>query len=246
MVLLQCTETVEGINNKEQMRNTKTIIATALISLVTFGAVTYTACNKDHCKGVTCQNGGSCNSGNCSCPSGYTGTFCEVKGASTVYFNNKGFTPITINLNGQTYTIDTGWHLTINGSYGDSLKGSASTHGAFGATVRWDTIKFQFPKTGGVNYDLNIPNNYFFLKVTNNTDTATIRKVYVNYGYTGVETLDITNIQPNHLTYYIGYYPYSDSANARLEATPDHWSYPNIGATLYPPNQNQYYNALVP
>lgn len=49
-----------------------------MLTLGAFGAITYTACNKDECKDVVCQNGGSCAGGNCSCPAGYEGSRCET------------------------------------------------------------------------------------------------------------------------------------------------------------------------
>lgn len=55
------------------------ILFTALLVCASFFIVTYTACNKDRCEGVTCQNGGACNDGTCNCPAGYTGTYCETK-----------------------------------------------------------------------------------------------------------------------------------------------------------------------
>lgn len=60
------------------MNSIKNIAMSALLTIGAFGAVTYTACNKDECKDVVCQNGGTCISGSCSCPAGYEGTSCET------------------------------------------------------------------------------------------------------------------------------------------------------------------------
>jgi hypothetical protein len=40
--------------------------------------VTYTACTKDKCDDVVCQNNGTCVDGSCKCPFGYSGTNCEI------------------------------------------------------------------------------------------------------------------------------------------------------------------------
>lgn len=50
-----------------------------LISLITLLCSSYYACReRDSCEGVNCLNGGICEDGNCNCPSGYTGSRCEV------------------------------------------------------------------------------------------------------------------------------------------------------------------------
>jgi hypothetical protein len=66
------------------MKTTRTILLTAVITATLFCATLFTACTKtdstppDLCTGVTCLHGGSCYNGICSCPSGYTGTYCEA------------------------------------------------------------------------------------------------------------------------------------------------------------------------
>jgi len=60
------------------MRSIKQIALTVLLTVGAFSAITYTACNKDACSGVTCQNGGTCASGTCTCPTGYQGTNCQI------------------------------------------------------------------------------------------------------------------------------------------------------------------------
>lgn len=55
----------------------KTILFSAVSTLVAFFAVTYTSCTPDKCKEIVCAYGGACNNGTCICPSGYSGTQCE-------------------------------------------------------------------------------------------------------------------------------------------------------------------------
>jgi len=61
------------------MKSIKNIALSALLTVGAFGVVTYTACSKDDCKDVVCQNGGTCSGGSCTCPTGYEGTNCQTK-----------------------------------------------------------------------------------------------------------------------------------------------------------------------
>lgn len=61
------------------MKSIKNIAFSAMLALGAFGAVTYTSCNKDECKDVVCQNGGTCVDGNCVCATGYEGANCETE-----------------------------------------------------------------------------------------------------------------------------------------------------------------------
>lgn len=60
------------------MKSIRIIAMSALVTIGTFSTVFYTACNKDECKDVTCQNGGVCDGGTCVCPTGYEGSKCET------------------------------------------------------------------------------------------------------------------------------------------------------------------------
>ena len=62
------------------MRQAPRIIFTAILTLFVFTTVIYTACKKDKCKDITCQNGGTCSDGVCNCPANYSGSKCEVAG----------------------------------------------------------------------------------------------------------------------------------------------------------------------
>ncbi len=64
------------------MKSIKRIALSAMLTIGAFGAVVYTSCNKDECKDVVCQNGGTCSSGNCACATGYEGNRCETASAA--------------------------------------------------------------------------------------------------------------------------------------------------------------------
>lgn len=59
----------------------KTILTTVCCFFALAGAVTFTACQKDPCIGLTCQNGGSCDEGFCHCQTGFDGVECQNKTA---------------------------------------------------------------------------------------------------------------------------------------------------------------------
>lgn len=60
------------------MKSIRNIAFSALLAVGAFTMVTYTACTKDECKDVVCNNGGTCVTGTCNCATGYEGTTCET------------------------------------------------------------------------------------------------------------------------------------------------------------------------
>ncbi len=66
------------------MKSIRNIAFSALLAIGAFSMVTYTACNKDECKDVVCNNGGTCVAGTCNCLSGYEGTKCDVVSAAAL------------------------------------------------------------------------------------------------------------------------------------------------------------------
>src|SRR3954465_8770737 len=81
------------------MKLIRSILLTALLTLIVFSAVTYTACHKDKCNNVVCLNKGACDNGKCLCLTGYEGARCD-----------------TLSRNKFIYTFSGGDHC------GDSLK----------------------------------------------------------------------------------------------------------------------------
>ena len=65
------------------MKSIRLVALTAILTFAAFGAVLYSSCTKDDCKGVTCLNGGTCSGGTCTCKSGIGGNSCE-----TIYRNS--------------------------------------------------------------------------------------------------------------------------------------------------------------
>lgn len=58
--------------------NIRSILLPAFFACCCFLVVTYTACTKDGCEDIVCQNNGVCVDGACKCTSGYSGANCET------------------------------------------------------------------------------------------------------------------------------------------------------------------------
>lgn len=220
------------------MKQLKTIVITAIITLFTLGAVLYTSCRKDHCKTLNCLHGGACNDGFCLCPTGYTGTYCEQPDIATIGFRNMTFTKVYMTIDGIDYTVDSGTTLTITGGFGDTLKGSASTHGAYGINVPLAPIKVTFPTSSIRYYDLNVDSTFFFLKVINGNSTVPfLSQVYVNYQQRD-EKFDVVQIPNDGHVFNVGYYRAYNDTHIHIGHTPNFTDYNSLGL---PMTNNQVY-----
>lgn len=56
----------------------KSVILSAIGVIGAFSMATYSSCNSDKCKTITCAYQGVCNEGKCICQSGYEGPQCET------------------------------------------------------------------------------------------------------------------------------------------------------------------------
>ena len=109
------------------MNRIKNIAFSALLTIAAFGAITYVACNKDECKGVTCNNGGTCISGTCNCPTGYEGSTCQTKTRDRFIGTWKG----SDICGSGTYSIT----LSINSSSVSDITALVNNPGGFGSSV---------------------------------------------------------------------------------------------------------------
>jgi hypothetical protein len=116
------------------MKLFKQLALTALLTIGAVGAVVYTSCTKDQCKGVTCNNGGTCSGGNCTCPVGFIGTNCQTRAFIGSWKGNDVCTPtgtynnITITMANSSSDSTT---VLINnaGGFSDNTYGTLSADG---------------------------------------------------------------------------------------------------------------------
>ncbi|MCB9063767.1 MAG: calcium-binding EGF-like domain-containing protein [Chitinophagales bacterium] len=108
------------------MKFIRNIAFTAIASFAVFSMVTYTACNKDACKDVTCNNGGTCINGTCACPDGYEGTNCETITREKFLGTWKGSDVC----NNNTYNVT----LTVSSS-SDEVRALVNNPGGFGNSI---------------------------------------------------------------------------------------------------------------
>lgn len=107
------------------MKSIRNIAFSALLTLGAFSAMTYTACSKDECEDVVCQNGGTCADGICTCASGWEGTNCEVSSASKVKTG-----PYNANETCNPVVSGSGWSSTVSASANDKTRIVISNFGA--------------------------------------------------------------------------------------------------------------------
>ena len=226
------------------MRKIKTILLSALVTIIAFGAITYTSCKKDPCSGVTCLNGGACSNGNCLCPAGYVGSDCGTLATTSVTYDNDTYTPVYVVSGGTTYTVPVGSSVTFNGDYGSALNATAYTSGTsssgtqVGALISWD-LSTTFPASGTSIVGVDVSSDYFFLKIQNNNSSNSAQGVYVNYG-TSAQTFDNISIPNNGQVYSIGYYlAYSNTELFINASSGGNWTlYPYTTATAFFANQS--------
>jgi hypothetical protein len=228
------------------IKQTKSIVFTAIVTLLTLGTVVYTSCKKDHCKNLVCQHGGTCNNGFCLCATGFTGNFCEVPNAATIGFKNRTFATVSMNIGGIDYRIDSGKTLVMTGGFGDTLAGNAYAHGAYGVNAFMPSIKVGYLTSGNYTYNLDVDSNYFYLKVINaNATVPYITQVHVNYKQRD-STIDIVQIPNDNSPHGIGYYRLYTDTHVHLQWNGIYWNFNTLGLlpTTAPNNVNLSYTAV--
>lgn len=205
------------------MKNIKVILFSGVLTLMSFGAIVFSACTKVKCENVTCQNGGSCSNGVCSCPTGYSGTFCETVATSAISFKNNTFTPISISVNDVGLVIPVGGSVSFTGKYNTTATGSATTSGAatslgistaggvIGLPINWN-LAYTFPAGDTLRVPLDIGSGYFFLRLVNK-GSEDIINYYVNAKFPYGQSYEDITVPHDGKTYDMGYYlayPYSN------------------------------------
>lgn len=108
------------------MRSIRNILFPALLTLSAFTGITYTACNKDACKSVSCGANGTCSDGVCICKTGYEGAACETLTRTKFIGTWKGSDVC----DSGTYTITLGITASSN-----DVTALISNPGGFGSSI---------------------------------------------------------------------------------------------------------------
>lgn len=170
------------------MKSFRNIALSALLTVGAFSAVTYTACNKDACKDVVCQNGGVCANGVCTCATGYEGTNCETK-STTKFIGQWSASDVCNGGSPDVYIVTIAQDpsavdkvLVSNlGNYGCTTGGTISWNGSVNAltlTINDSKCNYQFNATGTYNAATKSVSFNYTAKYATITDncTATLTK----------------------------------------------------------------------
>ena len=128
------------------MKNLKSILLAAFLTVGAFSSAVFTSCNPDACKDVVCSNGGSCTDGSCTCASGFEGSNCEIQSLSKFLASNNTSANYNFSDNGGTTCGNFTGSFTATRSGADTTKLILTNFGGFGltsnvyATVNSNTI----------------------------------------------------------------------------------------------------------
>lgn len=143
------------------MKSIRNIALSAILTVGAFGTVLYTSCNKDACKSVVCNNGGTCVNGTCSCATGYEGTNCDTK-STTKFIGSWGVTETCGTATSTPYTVTITQDpsaankviVTNLGNYGCTVGGQIQWNGTVNAaqlTINDSKCTYQLNATGNYN-----------------------------------------------------------------------------------------------
>lgn len=193
------------------MKHARLIVITTALMLSAFAAIIVSSCKKSEpCSGVVCNNSGTCVNGKCSCPTGYSGTFCENAEQSSIVYINNTFTTMNMMVNDTKYKVPVGGTVAYPAQAGTTVTVSATTAytntagKVVGEIISWSFID-TLPANGAYNHPLNVDPSYFYLKIANGDNYDTIVSIQVNYQTTN-ETTDSMLIPNDGTPYIIGYY----------------------------------------
>lgn len=224
-----------------------------IVMTVFSGVVVFTACNKSSCSNVVCLNGGTCSGGKCTCPTGFSGAFCQVQAQTGISYKNNSFTPVNISVNGNTQTIAPGASYTYKGGAGTLATGTASTTGSsslgisspdgtIGLPISW-SLSNTFPASDTLRVPLDVGSSYFFLRMVNN-GAKNVINYYVNVNFPSTEEFfqDVT-VPNDGKVHDLGYYLAYSSSNVQTQSADSKvvWK-----AVTLPLTNNQSFTVTIP
>lgn len=115
------------------MKSIRHIALTAMLTVGSFSAITYTSCTKDDCRDVICWNGGTCTDGFCTCPTGFSGENCQIILADQfpgVYIGKDMCKEATDEYAVSIYLNPTNQKLTISNLYNTNFSAFATLESA--------------------------------------------------------------------------------------------------------------------
>ena len=147
---------------------------------------------------------------------------------STITLSNKTFTDVTVTINGITRELPFLDTIQFSGNPGSVITGTlVVSRLSLGGNLpgEFPILPFTlttFPSSGNMNYNVNVPSTYFFVKIQNDNSSKPILQFYVNYG-----------LQSQRLEKYpipVGLnFPYKlTNSNVRAENGTSFWSWPTL------------------
>lgn len=158
------------------MKSIKRIALSAMLTIGAFAAVTYTACNKDECKDVVCQNGGTCSGGNCTCPTGFEGDRCQTLSREKVLGTYLGTEICTVGTDNYSVTIasnSSSIMVTLTNIYNQNFSATGTMTSTNSFTFSGASGSTTYSGTGTVNSNQLTLSYSISSPAANNTCTFT-------------------------------------------------------------------------
>jgi hypothetical protein len=122
-----------------------------ILGVVAIGLFSFSSCETDACKDVTCENGGICVDGDCDCPAGFGGLNCGTAWAAafTGTFNGVDNCEFVYE---STITSSAPTSLSIGNIFGLAASGTATISSATTISIAAQTVNsYDIQGTGTLN-----------------------------------------------------------------------------------------------
>ena len=153
---------------------------------------------------------------------------------STNTLSNKTFTEVTVTINGITRELPFLDTIQFSGNPGSVITGTlVVSRLSLGGNLpgEFPILPFTlttFPSSGNMNYNVNVPSTYFFVKIQNDNSSKPILQFYVNYGLQSQRLEKYPIPVGLNFPYKLGYYKAFTNSNVRAENGTSFWSWPTL------------------